>query len=686
MKKLFFILLNLAFTSIVVVAQQSDSPVVKTQDSPYFGIYLGGQLNNHSGSFGELPGTQNCCTEFKTGSGFSPYFGLLYDLPLAPQWKIQVRGGYNNFKGIFREQEFIGNALSGSGSNAKVVEATSEHYLEISLGGIDASAQVSYFPIKHVPLGIDLGMHGVFMLSPSFIQHEDLIAPNSTIYSDSKSSQRNFQNGNLDNSKGIMAALGIGLHYDILLSNNWKIAPEASFLLPFGSPIDFTAASMPNATWSLYSIRFGVSLAYTPDIPSSIGKNNLRKPYKLKASVIAKQILKNNTETDIAKMTVEETLSKQLYPLLPYIFFDEGESTIPIRYKNLRKDQTSQFNVDKQFLFTNTTADDIATVNMDVYYHLLNIVGYRMKAYPGALITLVGCNRNSGSETGDTALSRQRAQSAKDYLVQNWGIQPQRISLKVQNLPSLASSTSVDAEDGHTENRRVEIESSIPEIIEPLVVRDTLREANPPVIRYRMNVENENPIQDWTLTAKQPALLVVNQSGIGTPPEYYDFNTIKRYKNIPRDSTDIPYTFTVHDVRDSMSTASGVMPVEQLTIQKKKINRVGNLDVNKYRIIMFDFNSDILNSAQNRIIEKYIREDLKSNSLVEVVGHTDRKGNDVSNQALSENRASNVASTISTGKIKTKGVGESNPTYSNELPEGRMYNRTVEITVSNPIE
>jgi outer membrane protein OmpA-like peptidoglycan-associated protein len=679
-----FVLASVAVSSYTLIAQQT----ILEPSPSRIGIFGGGQFNNHTGNFTALPGAESCCPEYTTATGFAPYFGLFYQLPIIEQLDLQFRGGYTNFTGTFRPQQFIGNALSGTGNNAKVVDAISEHYLKVTLGAIDISARASYYPIQKMPLGIDVGLHGNLMLSPTYDQHEDLIAPSGTVFSDSKTTQRNSVGGDIKNATSFLLAAEFGLHYNIPLSDDWQLSPEASFVLPFGSPADFSAASLPNSTWSFTAIRAGISLSYalrsSPSIPD-IGRKTQR-PYKLKASVIAKQVMRNNTESDIAKMTVEETLSKQLYPLLPYIFFEEGEHTIPIRYKNLRKDQTAQFNPAKQFLFTNTAAEDIATVNMDVYYHLLNIVGSRMKTFPKAEITLIGCNRNSGTETGDTSLSRRRALSAKEYLTQNWGIDSKRISIKVQNLPTLNSTTTVDAEDGHTENRRVEIESTMPEITEPLIIRDTLREADPPIIRYRMNVEHENPIRDWTLTARQPALTVVNQSGIGTPDPYYDFNTLKRYNSIPRDSSDIPYTFTVHDVKDSTSEASGVLQVEQLTIQKKKLNRVGNLDVNKYRLIMFDFNSDKLNATQNRIIDKYIREDIKSNSKIEVVGHTDRKGSDKTNLTLSENRAASVAGALTTGQAKTKGVGEANATYSNETPEGRMYNRTVEITVSNPIE
>ncbi|MBK9246586.1 MAG: OmpA family protein [Ignavibacteria bacterium] len=684
MKNTLIVLLSFVFASSLLIAQQS----VTTQSPSRFGIFGGAQFNSHTGNFAALPGAESCCPQYTKASGTSPYFGLLYQLPLASQLELQLRAGYANFNGVFRDQQFIGNALSGTGSNAKVVEAFSEHYLNVNLGVIDISARGSYYPMQKLPLGVDVALHGMMSLSPTYDQHESLITPSGAVFSDTKSTERNPATGDIKNATGMLMAVEFGLHYDIELSSNWMISPEISYVLPFQSPIDFSAAGQPNSTWAMNAMRAGLSLTYAMSSKeSAISVPSQSKSHRLFANVLAKQLNPDNSEIDIAKIKVEETLSKQVYPLLPYLFFDEGESTLPVRYKNLRKNQTAQFTPEKQFLFSNVTTEDISTVNLEVYYHLLNVVGSRLKAYPSASITLIGCNRNTGAEAGNTTLSKNRAEAVKEYLTQTWGIEPNRIAVKSQNLPALASGTSVDAEDGHAENSRVEIESSIPEIIDPVVVRDTLRESNPPTIRYRMTVDSDTRLNDWKLISRQPSLPMVDQSGIGTPPAYYDFNSQKKYKNIPKDESPINYSFMVHDALDSTGYAANTMPVELLTVQKKKINRVGNLDVNKYRLIMFDYNSDKLNTAQLRITDKFIRDDITQKSNVVVKGYADRKGNVVSNKTLSENRATTVGKNlVPNGRATAQGFGEKGAAYPNELPEGRMYNRTVEITVSNPIE
>ncbi|MFP1632206.1 OmpA family protein [Zhengella sp. ZM62] len=71
-------------------------------------------------------------------------------------------------------------------------------------------------------------------------------------------------------------------------------------------------------------------------------------------------------------------------------------------------------------------------------------------------------------------------------------------------------------------------------------------------------------------------------------------------------------------------------------------------------------------------------------TLVDVYGHTDSTGNDQYNLALSQRRASSVASYL-TGqgvdgrRLYIAGLGESQPVASNDTPEGRALNRRVEI-------
>ena len=62
----------------------------------------------------------------------------------------------------------------------------------------------------------------------------------------------------------------------------------------------------------------------------------------------------------------------------------------------------------------------------------------------------------------------------------------------------------------------------------------------------------------------------------------------------------------------------------------------------------------------------------------------DRIGEEAHNATLSQQRAENAAKSLRLKTESVTGKGESEPFYDNGLPEGRFYNRTVQIEVETP--
>jgi outer membrane protein OmpA-like peptidoglycan-associated protein len=72
-----------------------------------------------------------------------------------------------------------------------------------------------------------------------------------------------------------------------------------------------------------------------------------------------------------------------------------------------------------------------------------------------------------------------------------------------------------------------------------------------------------------------------------------------------------------------------------------------------------------------------------------IEGHTDSRGTDEYNQALSQRRAQAVADALTArgvpaDSVRTLGRGKAYPVASNDTPEGRQQNRRVEIIFSDP--
>lgn len=72
---------------------------------------------------------------------------------------------------------------------------------------------------------------------------------------------------------------------------------------------------------------------------------------------------------------------------------------------------------------------------------------------------------------------------------------------------------------------------------------------------------------------------------------------------------------------------------------------------------------------------------------IEVQGHTDSRGTDEYNMSLSQRRATSVAgyltrNGVSSGRVTTKGYGESAPVATNDTDEGRAQNRRVNFLIT----
>ena len=82
---------------------------------------------------------------------------------------------------------------------------------------------------------------------------------------------------------------------------------------------------------------------------------------------------------------------------------------------------------------------------------------------------------------------------------------------------------------------------------------------------------------------------------------------------------------------------------------------------------------------------------LSRSAFIEIIGHTDSKGDEKDNMSLSKLRAASVRDyLISKGhdasKMITTGKGETQPVASNDTKEGRAKNRRVEILVLGRVE
>ena len=377
-------------------------------------------------------------------------------------------------------------------------------------------------------------------------------------------------------------------------------------------------------------------------------------------------------------VTIEEVTTVDSSPLLNYVFFGEGESTISRPYVLFENPAEAQG-------FSETNLKD----SMEKYSQVLNIIGKRLAENPDAKILIMGCNSNLGQEKDNVTLSRSRADAVHMYLQNIWGIDPARMTVTAQNLPSNPSSNSTA--EGIAENQRVEIHSDHPAILDTIRSTYVQKMADTPAVSIVPRIQAESGIENWKVELKgEDESVIEAASGTGDMTSALTFNLVPAGLSKIASFKTITASVEVKDkdgevFRDQTAAVSNVRFIrrEQMRAEKR-----GDHVLEKYALILFDFDDAKIKERNKYIVDRIIaRMKEVPSARVKIVGHTDTIGGEKYNIRLSEQRAKAVldqllaSGTKDAGAIEYTGVGPSQPLYDNITPEGRALNRTVTVTL-----
>lgn len=705
---------------IVVVLLFMCGSVAYADTTSTVGVYGGTNWNYHSADFAKLIGIPNCCPYFESGIGRGLSTGLLYEFSGTAPVRIGLRLGVQTLGGMLRtdEQTMI-NLPSGP------TVGTFEHRLTGIFTNLGLETRLLYQPIKNLQVAV--GIRFGYNITSNFEQIETLNGPGTFLDdmgNDTKLRTRNAYSGPIPNANKVVLAGIFGIGYELPLNSegNLRLVPEVNYSSRLTELVT-------NTQWRVDVLSLGLAIKYSKPTQPAIEKIKREQKYidtitVPRKNVVAGAILKGaeqrssaqhaeigreittetlrRTDTLLAPMPntiassitavgidsmgreirnpvirITEYTSNRLDPLLNYIFFRDNSAELPMRYKRVSKIAAQTFEVND--LFRDST--------LDIYYSVLNIVGSRMVEYPNATLKIVGCNAGIGTEKDNNALSQSRAEAVRDYLRDTWSIASDRLMVEVRGLPT-APSVPIDDLEKAEENRRVELVSSDERITESVYIRKVDRSTSIPRVRFYVRANAPDGLDMWSVTASQrmEGGSGFTASGTTSVPANIDWYLERDQKVIPQTTARVYATLHVTDsVGNAAYATDSSLQVEVVSLSDQRFQRIGGYEVERFSLILFDFDKATIDGANLKIVE-IVKRSIRKNSEIEIVAYTDRTGLATHNTALSQRRAQATKLALGNTTASAKGIGADVLLYDNNLPEGRFYCRTVTITVRTPVE
>jgi len=696
---------------------------------PSFLIGASYGINLHSGLF---QSAAPCCTpnfDFVSGKGFNFQVGYIYknsntstlDLILS----LQNYGG-----------DFSKNEIQPIAYNNTSIDGTIQHRMKANLQAFTFQALYSYNLFSNV--FVKIGPSAGYFLTKNEDLIEEIISPSDRGYfKENGKRTRNEQTGFNINGASLRMGLDVGLSFNSLPLNSERTLLAHPFInYSFG-----LTSTSSEFTWRIAQLAFGLNVAYSPFEQNKINREIQQiDTVKIKSDIIEKsefiagvQSIKERTyeskdttiyeklivrsdtlfypnpnkvkpkleekereeliaslkvigydgdkelgEVKEVKLNVE--LSREIYPLLPYIFFDEKQSQLPSRY--------AQMGNLKDF-----SPMDLNPSPTVYHRNILKILASRMLENPDAKISLTGYV-DPTTESDMCDLAYERASQVKQLLVDRFGIADNRISLNKEATCYPKDLTRSATLEGYEENRRVEIGTNKPEVLfavvnaryqNPTLITPTKIVAEPFSVINKIKGDDVRifPPANWNLEVYQGKTNFLSHqsaSEVIAMPISITKNNAKLLNNV----SPLTINFTAYDNKGQAKVVK-----KEIRVQKD----TSLIEIESLTLTVFQVSQYTLDNRIKKEIEKFISK-LDANSTISIRGYSDNLGNAENNKSLSQVRANEVRDfikqTASTAKIiEVVGLGSDKfapGVTSYASPEERFISRTVEIKIKKTLE
>lgn len=637
-----------------------------------YGAFANMSLNTSTAFFEQLEGVINCNTFYTSGSGTGLGGGLFYEHTIAGPIALGIRGQYRQANTTLISSEHTAIAVDGVETAARI-----DHTLDASLGVVALQPLLRYAMVGGLAFstGLELG----YTIQHTFEQRETLEQPADAGAFLNGGRTRNVQTGEIPNANKFIMSWTAGLSYALPLNadNTLQLVPELSYRHPL-TPV------VQGITWTISSFTGGIGIRFViPPSPSVPEEPPVVKPdttpiivqsvpppvvvapppapepdQVLTTTIATTGVSATGVESPVAVLQLEEIASSRVIPLLPYLFFDGNETVLPQRY-------------------TSSTEGENA---LAMHRSMLRELGRRMQSDPTATLRITGITSTAKDAIIADETAKSRARAVAKYLNTNYNIPQSKLLVASSPLPAATTPSTLDA-DGVAEINRVELSSSSAALLGPVRLNDTIRSSTPPTLRFRTTTASTAPVLGWEIRISQEGKGLKTFKGQGAAPEMVNWTMdLEDQATIPRFTGALDIAFATYTGFDT-SVVRTAIPVEQVTLQRKRVTQGTEKVLEQFNILLFDIGSAELTAAQRAMIETDVKPRIQKNSAVTITGHTDRIGDAAVNAALSRGRAMNTARALGLSNATIRGEGESDLVFDNTTPEGRCLCRTVVIRV-----
>lgn len=680
------LLLLVAGTLSPLFAQQ---PGGEEEPEPigFFGIFGGIGFNAHTVSVDPLwlTGGPPAPVEdlFVEGSGTGFTAGILIELPLSGSFGFGARASVQNRGGSMEATYQNTTDVTTSGGTPRQSDINAE--VTTRLPYLAVTPHFRVMP-QSLPIYFFAGPTVLLPIGPTYDYDETIAGQDGQglVFSGTNRSSRARALDRELPGASTKLAVTLGLGAEFFLTDRIALIADAQYSPMIGS---ISSELQTSDTWraDMTSLTLGLKFGFgrrgsppppPPPPPIAVDTAKADTGTRVRAGVLSGTELR---DTLVARnQRVQQT---DVHALLPYIFFPKDVGEIPARYNR----------VEPRALKSWREETIERGSSLDIYYNLLNIIGYRMRKNRKAQLKITGCLGLRELGDSNSTLALDRATAVRDYLRDVWRIREDKMDIVTRELPSNPSLSDVDPVRGDIENQRVEFHANDLGILAPVRLPDTLLLQPTGVIRLipppSTLPDSISAAESWEVDVRVGDSLIKRAAtGYGPPPETIDIILDSRPDLDRRGPIEITSELVIidstYEERDRISSNSVWFVEEGGFLVDRNVEE--GMYVDSYSLLLYSFDSAQVFDFSFQA-EEILREKIFPESKVTVIGHTDVIGLPYYNKKLSLRRAQTAVNVLQLKNAEVVGAGEKGLLYDNEHPEGRYYSRTVTVIIKTPI-